>query len=257
MIERVVVCMPVFNEGPNVAAYISELFDAFGEHLVLVVVDDCSTDETAGVLRAVEICHQDAIVILRNERNLGHGPSVISALRFACANIPDSCIQVLTADGDGQVSGDELFRFWCLARQAPMVTWEGSRERSQAGEELFRRIASFASRKFVTLVSGKECMDGNTPVRAHPVEVLKRTLSFLPGNGLRLPNLLFSIVSRKNSAFASAEIGWRTRLGGTPVGSTWSNHRFRRVLHFATFSFRGLAELLSLLAKIRREEGLI
>lgn len=244
---KIIVCMPVFNEAGGITHYLDELFHSFGKNLVVVVADDCSSDETALLLSKERERRGSRLVVLRNMKNLGHGPTLLRALRFACETTDLDGQQIITVDGDGQISGKELFRFWERSREWPGAVWEGQRQRTGYREELHRQAASIMSRWFVRAVSGAECSDANTPVRIYPQKVLAQWLDTLPEKrgrgGVRIPNVLFSIFARRHGEVRVETVGWRQRLGSSPVGSTWSSNRLNRVLKFGFFALHGAVEL--------------
>lgn len=84
--------MPVYNEEPTVAA----VLDAVRRHYdgVMVVVDDGSTDGTAGILRA-----RDDVLVVTHAANAGYGQSLIDGARAAQEA---GASRLVTMDVDGQ-----------------------------------------------------------------------------------------------------------------------------------------------------------
>jgi glycosyltransferase involved in cell wall biosynthesis len=83
------VLVPVYNERYLVEASMRrllELSDDLIHHLEVIIVDDCSTDGTWEVLRAIT-ANDDRIVLLRHERNLGKGAAIRTALERASGEI--------------------------------------------------------------------------------------------------------------------------------------------------------------------------
>lgn len=238
------ICLPVFNEGIGICQYLDEVLAAFSSDVIVIVVDDCSSDGTQEVLAKYRERQNGHIVLLNNSENLGHGLTLIAGLRYAIQELPSSVSHVITADGDGQVSGEELFRLWKLACSQPLSVWEGVRNRTGTREARYRRITSAAARWFVILASGKICLDGNTPVRVYPRSVLARWLDIIPEAGVRIPNVLFSVFARRYSSPALAEIIWRDRIGDSQVGSSWSPNKTARAVKFFLLALTGTVELI-------------
>lgn len=91
------IIIPCFNEERSVPGVVAEL-RAFDPSLRTVVIDDGSTDNTAGVARAMGSVVQLPV-------NLGIGGAVQTGIRYAARNDFHACLQV---DGDGQHIAAEI-----------------------------------------------------------------------------------------------------------------------------------------------------
>jgi hypothetical protein len=93
---RLAAVVPAYNESESIAAVVGELramADQAGITLSVVVVNDCSKDNTG------EIIDQLPCVALHLPVNLGIGGAVQTGFRYALENDFDYALQV---DGDGQ-----------------------------------------------------------------------------------------------------------------------------------------------------------
>jgi glycosyltransferase involved in cell wall biosynthesis len=148
-LKRVAI-VPALNEEEAVGRVIDEI-RAFDPDFDIVVVDDGSTDRTAGIA-ADRSAH-----VLRLPFNLGIGGAVQTGYRFAFEHGYDVAVQV---DGDGQHDPSQLPLILgpLLAREADMVV--GSRFAGRAGYRssfvrrlgirLFARVVSAVVRQRVT-----------------------------------------------------------------------------------------------------------
>lgn len=76
MKEKYLLAIPVFNE----AGYVRGVLERSRRHARdILVIDDGSTDGTAAILDGY-----GDITVIRHERNLGYGRSLIDAFKFAC-----------------------------------------------------------------------------------------------------------------------------------------------------------------------------
>lgn len=93
---KIAAIVPAYNESQSIAAVVHELNAAArqaGISLTVVVVNDCSKDDTGTIIDALPC------VALHLPVNLGIGGAVQTGFRYALENGFDAAVQV---DGDGQ-----------------------------------------------------------------------------------------------------------------------------------------------------------
>ena len=111
------VVVPVYNEGPLVEALILNLereLPAMSSSFEVLVVDDASTDDTPQILERLARS-RPWLDVLRNERNAGHGASVLRGLDAASGAL------ILQSDSDGQFVVSEVQRLWAEREGAALV----------------------------------------------------------------------------------------------------------------------------------------
>jgi len=91
------VVIPVYNEAENVAPLINEVIAAIPDKLAfeIVMVDDCSTDETYANLKSLRV-RDKRVRIIRHATNAGQSTAIMNGVKAARAD------WVATLDGDGQ-----------------------------------------------------------------------------------------------------------------------------------------------------------
>jgi glycosyltransferase involved in cell wall biosynthesis len=138
--ETVCAIIPAFGEE----RFIGTVVRAVLEHLNhVVVVDDCSPDQTAQVARAAGaevICHR---------KNLGKGAAIKTGLRKAA----DSFGFFLFMDGDGQHEPAEIPKFLAKATATQAHLIVGNRMRNVATMPVIRRWTN----KFMSWQISKLC----------------------------------------------------------------------------------------------------
>jgi glycosyltransferase involved in cell wall biosynthesis len=150
--------VPALNEQRTLQRVIEEIraFDAACE---IVVVDDGSTDRTAGVAVAA------GAYLVRLPFNLGIGGAVQTGYRFALERGSDVVVQV---DGDGQHVPDELPKLLgpLLEGKADLVI--GSRFAVTSGYRapLSRRLGMRWFAALVSLIVGQPLTDTSSSFRA-------------------------------------------------------------------------------------------
>jgi cellulose synthase/poly-beta-1,6-N-acetylglucosamine synthase-like glycosyltransferase len=85
----VAVVVPMFNEGRGIYSTISSLLaqDYPAHKLTVVVVDDCSTDDSHAWARRAEAEHSGRVRVIRNRQNMGKRKGIAHAVREAQAEI--------------------------------------------------------------------------------------------------------------------------------------------------------------------------
>ena len=89
----VLLITPAYNEAANIEPTLSEIRQHVPRAFDLLVVNDCSSDETASLAR------QAGALVLSLSQNLGYGGAVETGLKYAVRN--GYALAVLV-DGDGQ-----------------------------------------------------------------------------------------------------------------------------------------------------------
>jgi len=99
--KSVCVVVPAYNEQTQILKVL-ETMPAFVDYIV--VVDDASTDDTAGSVR--QRANQDQrVILLRHEHNQGCGGALVSGYRWAIEHDIDMAVRM---DGDGQMNPEDL-----------------------------------------------------------------------------------------------------------------------------------------------------
>jgi glycosyltransferase involved in cell wall biosynthesis len=222
MRNQLAIVMPVFNESEGIRDFVSEIRNEFNKiRPVILIVDDCSTDETWNVLQEMKAQAND-LIIHRNILNLGHGRTTVEAMNYGIINHAN---YIMTVDGDGQFIGKEMFDFFKEFYDSNTNYGEGRRVLRE--DPWFRRVISLVTRLLVLVKTGKRIADANTPCRIYERETLQSLLSKIDGNSM-VPNLAISIVARKEHMqvfnFSLTNI---PRRGESVQGSTWGAKKTR------------------------------
>jgi len=229
------VVVPVFNEADT----IEQLVDDLGRELIpavesveVIVVDDCSTDETPEILDQLA-ADRPWLDVQRAARNGGHGPSVTRGLARARAG------WVFQLDSDGQFVVAEFARLWDQRGAADLVLGV----RTDRHDPLHRLLLTRAVRLVTSLLAGRRVRDANTPFRLVRRSLLDDMTPLLEP-GTLAPNILITL--------GASVRGWRlvevpvTHLEREQGVSTLRKVRLLR------FSLRGLGQLVAFRYRIAR-----
>lgn len=235
------VSLPVFNEAAGIADFLEELHHYLAKYNPLfIVVDDHSSDATPQVLEALQ---RDGfpIRILRNDKNRGHGISVLRGLDYAITINPD---RIVLCDGDGQFEGRDVEQLVSRSTHGSEEIVEGVR--IGRDDPWFRRALSLGTRVLVRLSSGKHVVDANTPLRVIATDVASQMFAQVPPN-CPVPNLAISAISRSRS-ISLVQIPVQSRPPRRPITAT--NHWRQRFPHLPSmrllrFSMMSLSSWLT------------
>jgi dolichol-phosphate mannosyltransferase len=133
------VVIPVHNEGGGIASLLAECCAALRGMLQfeIVVVDDCSTDDT---LQRLQACHAaiPELRILRHRRNAGQSMALVTGIHAAHAPI------IATLDGDGQNDPADILLLWkalvAAGERGKALLLTGHRQRRQ--DSWLKRLSS-------------------------------------------------------------------------------------------------------------------
>lgn len=144
---KIAAVVPAYNEShaiKNVVDGLTAAAEKNGIDLTVVVVNDCSTDNTAAIIDRLPC------IALHLPVNLGIGGAVQTGFKFAFENNFDFAIQV---DGDGQHPAEEISKIiaaavknsWDVTIGSRFLTKEGFQSSSmrRAGIKYFSRLNKF------------------------------------------------------------------------------------------------------------------
>lgn len=190
--DKLYIVMPVYNEGGAIEKVVAEwhsIVDSTGNGSKLVVLNDGSTDDTSAILERIKKNYPNMTVV--NKNNTGHGPTCMTAYKFAVAEKADWVFQT---DSDGQTKSGDFRSFW--ERRGDfhfIIGWRKDRK-----DGLARWCVSRTLKLAVWVTFGMAMKDVNAPFRLMHVERLRRYLPLIPDDYF-LPNTLLSIMFAKNN----------------------------------------------------------
>jgi len=159
---RTCVIIPTYNESRSIADLINQITKL---GLEVIIIDDGSTDDT------VKIAAACGVKVLVSLRNMGKGASLIKGYHFA---LQQGFEAVISMDGDGQHSPDDLLAFIQKARNSPSALIIGNRMGMTKGMPVLRVITNFLMSKFISLVVRQQIPDTQCGFRLAKKELLTR-----------------------------------------------------------------------------------
>lgn len=188
--NRVLIAMPAFNESNIIRDVIEDYLNLELDNfkIEILIVDDCSTDNTFEILMNMQQKFPTNIYIFKNPRNQGHGPTYCNALQLAIDKKPEI---IFGCDGDGPISASDIAYILESCNNFEVIEIS----RKNRIEPLFRKIVSQVTRMIVLLKTGSWPEDANTPLRVFRPEILQEMIHLVRES--KVPNLLISILTRK------------------------------------------------------------
>jgi glycosyltransferase involved in cell wall biosynthesis len=142
--NKIWVVIAAFNEAKIIGETLRPLVKS---GYSVLVVDDCSTDNSFDLLSRME-----GVVALRHPINLGQGAALQTGIEYAFEN---GASYIVTFDADGQHSSEDIPKLICALRDGPAEVALGSRFLKDAsatnmsqGRRLFLHVAIFYSNLF-------------------------------------------------------------------------------------------------------------
>jgi dolichol-phosphate mannosyltransferase len=210
------VVMPVYNEAALIESVLSDwlsTLDGSGSSYELLVYDDGSRDETAGVLARMASSHPHLRV--SRHQNRGHGPTIMRGYEEAHGE------WIFQTDGDGEIAAGDFLKLWAGRDDRDVVL--GIRKGRQS--PLHRRIISAGARGVARIVFGSKVEDANVPFRLMRASWLKKQLPLI-GSSTTVPNVILSgLASRSGARLAEVpvtHIGRRSGASKLRLGSAIS-----------------------------------
>jgi glycosyltransferase involved in cell wall biosynthesis len=200
----VLVLIPARNEAANLPRVVAELRQCRPEVAVLVV-DDCSDDETPDVLTALDVR------ALRLDQHLGIGGAMRAGLRFARLLRYEVVVRL---DGDGQHRPADIARLLAPIRLGTADAVQGSRYAAADGYQArgMRRMSQRALATVLSHVTRRSVSDPTSGFWAFGPRAI-RLLSDHHPSGYPEPELLI-VLARNRLRVAEAPIAMRPRLSG-------------------------------------------
>jgi len=159
------VILPVFNERENLPPLLEELqraLHATARTFEILLVDDGSTDGSAGVVRAAALASPDVTGILF-ERNAGQSAALAAGFRIARGEV------LITMDADGQNDPADIPAL--LAALGPVDVVSGIRSRRADGWR--RRASSAIANSVRRAVLGDHIVDTGCSLKAYRRRVIE------------------------------------------------------------------------------------
>ena len=158
----VCVVIPTYDNGGTILRVVQETQAQCDD---VIVVDDGSTDATAGILAGIE-----GITLVTLPRNRGKGAALKAGFRKA---LDMGFSYAITLDGDGQHDPAETGRFLAALRDHPDALVVGSRNPERINRPKGSDFANRLSNFWFWVQTGRRLKDTQTGYRLYPLRRLR------------------------------------------------------------------------------------
>jgi glycosyltransferase involved in cell wall biosynthesis len=163
----IAVVIPALNEALRIRGVVE---GALAHCPRVIVVDDGSDDDTVAQLEGLPV------TLLRHSERRGKGASLRDGFREA---LRKGARAVVTMDGDGQHSADDIPRLLAAANRHPGCIVIGARLRRRSQQPLHRRLANEFGDWGLAWGTGYQIADSQSGQRLYPAAVAR--LDDVPG----------------------------------------------------------------------------
>jgi glycosyltransferase involved in cell wall biosynthesis len=225
--KTVAVVMPAFNEAAVIGSVLSKVPSRIDSlNVVPIVVDDGSTDNTAGVAR------QAGALVLRHWVNLGAGAATITGLKAAQQLGADI---IVTIDADGQHEPAEIESLVTCLIEGRYDVVIGSRLLNPGDMPISRFAANLLLNALTFVAYGKIVSDSQSGFKAFSRTAL---------DSLDLKSLGYSICSEMIGEIYSKNLCYKS----LPIKAVYTKYSRAKGQHF----LNGINLVLGLLVRLVR-----
>ncbi|HEU4353503.1 MAG TPA: glycosyltransferase family 2 protein [Burkholderiales bacterium] len=158
---KLVAVIPAYNEAATIRDVATRALRMVSD---VIVVDDGSTDGTAGETRGL------GVTLVSNARNLGKGASLARGFAIALAEGADA---VVTLDGDAQHCPEDIPRLLDAARAHPGRIVIGARVWDRDTVPALRYFGNRFANFWVAWAAGFPVADSQSGFRLYPASLLR------------------------------------------------------------------------------------
>ena len=166
------VVIPSLNPDEKLERVVEGLIEA-GFSRIVLVNDGSDSTHTAPFERLAE---RPEVTVLQHAENKGKGRALKTAFAHVLAGQPD-CSGVVTVDGDGQHTAEDVRRLAQSMEESEDVVWLGARDFSAPQVPFRSRFGNVASCLTMRYLCGMRLQDTQTGLRAIPTCYLPQFLS--------------------------------------------------------------------------------
>ncbi len=205
------ITMPAYNEAPNLEPMLEQsvhVADSLSDDYEIIVVDDGSRDDTAGVVRRFAATHP-RVRLVQHERNRGYGAAVFTGLTSATKD------WVFFTDADRQFRLEELGLLLEHTGDADLIVGYRNPRRDPPVRLLYARGWNF----LVSLLFGYTVRDIDCAFKLMRREVITTLAPLVRSRGATFSAEWLVMARRMGFRIVQVPVTHLPRIAGKPTGA--------------------------------------
>jgi len=167
MKKKIALLIPAYNEEKNIGQVIK---NCLSYQLDIIVVDDGSTDKTAGVVKKLKQSNKYRLIFLQHPKNKGKGAALDTGFKYA---LKEGYQGVITLDADAQHDTREIEKFLKMVQKENPDLIIGSRFQNHQGMPFIRLATNYVTSWIISWLAGKKVEDVQSGFRYISHQVIK------------------------------------------------------------------------------------
>ena len=216
--EKVSVVIPVYNENKNIIFLLDELLPIIAKNSggEVIVVDDCSTDESAKLTSDYTQYKDIPVILLRHAKRFGQSACLLTGIKHS------NYETIITLDGDGQNNPSDinnLLKVWNEKqdiRELLLLIGNRVNRKDTFSKKIASRFALHIRRIF---------LKDNTPDTGCGIKIFSKKMFLSLPYFDHIHRFLPALVKRQGGQIMSIPVLHRARVAGQSKYSNW--HRLR------------------------------
>ena len=207
---QLTVLVPVFNEAGALPLFLPDLLQACEEKgWLLIVIDDGSYDATSQVLSNYE--NLPYFRVIRHKVNRGYGRALKNGILATVTS------HVVTIDGDGQHSIEDIDRLFRFALEKDTDLLIGCRERWK-NSSFLREFGRWTIWNFARFLMPLQIKDLNSGFKLYRAELVRKYLRLCPDNFAFSDIITLAFVQQRNLVLECPITIQKRKAGKSTVG---------------------------------------
>ena len=230
--KKLAILIPAYNEEKS----INECVDNWSsininiDKFDIIIANDGSTDSTLKILKEKKISVKNLIIL--NQNNSGHGPTIINLYKYA---LKLNYEYIFQTDSDNQFLVSDFYKLWEEKENFDFICGKRSNRKDKFHRLLITKILKI----LIFLIFFKNLPDVNSPFRLFKSKNLTNFFKIIKNNCL-IPNIFLSIYASKKYKIKFIDVEHLERKEGTVsiLGLKLINFCIISFFQFISFRFR-------------------
>ena len=197
--KKISVIVPCYNEQQTILKIIRKIINAKPKDKEIIIVNDCSTDQTKNILDKFKF--KNKIKIINHKKNFGKGKAIITGLKKVTGNI------VIIQDADLEYDPKEYQKLIKPIIDGSYKVVYGSRVLGRKDKKIkqslaakFRIIINYLLTKYSNILNNQSLTDAHTCYKVFDYNIIKNLnlteedFAFCPEVTTKLGNRNFKIL---------------------------------------------------------------